>query len=184
MASLLDITLLNQFSSIFVILFIFTATYAVLSFKGPFGDNKGVNAMLAAMFAMIFIFSEDAIEIIKATIPWYIIMMIALMLIYMTIMSIGANIPNILKTDIGTWVLIISLGILAINISLRIGQTAGPYLGNETINPDQVVAGGPGDVGSQSFSQNFGAVLFHPRVLGLLLVMLSAVFAVIWIGRI
>jgi hypothetical protein len=183
MASLLDISLLNQFSNIFVILFVFTATYAVLVFKSPFGSNKGLNAMMAAMIALVFIFSNDAIEVIKATIPWYIIIMIALMFIYMIIQSIGTAMPSILKNDIGTWILIIGIGILALNVSLRIGQTAGPFLGNESINSNNVVANGEGDVGSQSYSQNLGATLFHPRVLGFILVLLVAVFSVIWIGK-
>jgi len=182
MASLLDTSLLNQFSSVFVVLFIFTAGYAVLSFKGPFGTSKGINALLAFTMAIITLFVPDAIEVVKASVPWYIVMMIALMFVVLVSSSIGSGIPKEVMTNIGGWVLIISIVILIINIGLRLGQGAGPFLGNNVTNPDNVVAGGTGDVASGSFTQNFGATLFHPKVLALLLIMVIAAFSILWIG--
>jgi len=182
MASFFDISLLGNFSDIFVILFVFTAAYAILMLKKPFGDFKGVNALLAFAMAMMFIFSQDAIQIIKNTVPWYIILMIALTMTLMVTKSIGGEMPARLMSDIGTWILVIGVIILVINISMSIGQDVGPFLSNETINPDSVTAGGSGDVGSGSFAQNFGATLFHPKVLAMLVVLITALFAVLLVG--
>ena len=182
MASLLDISLLDQFSVIFVILFVFTAVYAVLSFRKPFGEAKGINALLAFTIAIMFIFSQDAIEVIKASIPWYIVMMIAIMFIFIIPASIGSTVPQSFMKNVGNYVLIIGIVILVINVANRLGQGAGPFLSNESINPDQVVAGESGDVGTGSFSQNFGATFFHPKVLALILVLVICLFAVMWIG--
>lgn len=182
MASLLDISLLGYFSDIFVILFIFAATYAVLMFKAPWGGNKGVNALLAASVAIIFIFSRDAIDIIKASVPWFVIMMVVLMFVLLASTSIGAPLAPDLIKNIGTYVLVIGVIILVINVSNKIGQSAGPYLANETTDIDNVAAGGSGDTGSGSYTQNFGATLFHPKVLALMLIVIISVFAVLWIG--
>lgn len=179
MASLLDISLLSHFSNVFVILFIFTALYAVLMFKKPFGDNKGINALLSASVAIIFIFSEDAIEVVKSTLPWYMIMVFVLIMVLIATVAFGASMPHVLTANIGTWVLIIALFILALNVSLRLGQQAGPFLNNQSIS--ERVAG-TGDVATGSYQQNLGATLFHPKVLALMLVIMVAVFSVLWIG--
>ena len=182
MASLLDISLLGHFSDIFVILFIFTAVYAILMLKSPFGSQKGLNAMLAFAVSMMFIFSKDAVEIVKNTVPWYIIMLIALMMAYFVTLSVGAEFAPELMKSLGTWVLVIGIIILVINISLKLGQGAGPFLSNESIDYDNVVTGEGGDVGSGSYAQNFGATMFHPKVLAMLLVLLVCLFAVLLIG--
>jgi hypothetical protein len=182
MASLFDISLLGYFSNIFVILFIFAASYAVLMFKKPLGDNPGINALLAATIAVIFIFSQDAIDVIKNTVPWFIVMMIALIFVLIITQSFNATMPVQIMSNIGSYVQIISVIILLISVSQKIGQSAGPYLSNETASSDTVVAGSSNDVGSGSFTQNFGATLFHPKVLALILVIVVAVFAVLWIG--
>ncbi len=182
MASLLDLSLIGYFSNIFVILFIFSATYAVLLFKKPLGDNKGINALIAATVAILFIFSQDAIDIIKSTVPWFIVMMISLVFVLLISQAFGVSMHPTITTNMSTYVLIICIIILVINVSHKLGPSAGPYLGNETVNPDVVEAGGTGDVGSGSFSQNFGATLFHPKVLALLLVLIICLFSVLWIG--
>jgi len=184
MASLLDISLLGHFEDLFIILLIFTATYAILMVKKPFGDFKGINAMLSFAIAMIFIFSKDAINIIKDTVPWIIIMLIVLMMVQLATVSIGAEIPLSLTRNIGTYLFVIGIIILVINIGQRVGQSAGPYLGsNESIDPDNVVLGGDADVGTGSFSQNFGATLFHPKVLAMILVLVVSLFAILLIGN-
>ena len=186
MASLLDISLLDQFSSIFVILFVFSITYAMLTLKNLFGGNKGLNALIAATVAIMFIFSNDAITVIKNTIPWYVIMMMALMFVYLIMKGTGVKIPDSYTNNVGTWILVIAILVLVFNLSQSLGQKAGPYLGgfgqNATSNPDEVIAGQPGDVATSSFSSNFGATLFHPKVLALMLVLVIASFAVLWIG--
>jgi hypothetical protein len=182
MASLLDISLVSYFSNIFVILFIFAASYAILMFKGPFGSNKGINALLSATLALIFIFSQDAIDVIKDTVPWFVVMLICLMLVLLVTTSIGASMPATIMQSIGNWILIIGVIVLVINISHRVGQNVGPYLGNESATIPGSVNTGTGTVGSGDYAQNFGATIFHPKVLALILVIVICVFSVLWIG--
>jgi hypothetical protein len=182
MASLLDLSLINYFSNIFVILFVFAASYAILTFRGPFGNNKGVNALLSATMALIFIFSQDAINVIKDSVPWFIVMMVMLMFVFLVSSSIGAPMDPTIMKNISTYVLIIGVLVLVINISQKVGQNVGPYLSNETTNTNVIPATGTGDVASGSYSQNFGATLFHPKVLALMLIVVISVFSVLWIG--
>ncbi|NTV24142.1 MAG: hypothetical protein HGA85_07295 [Nanoarchaeota archaeon] len=182
MASILDISLIGYFGDIFVLLFIFAAAYAVLLFKQPFGPNAGLNALLAAGMALMFIFSKDAIAVVKDSVPWFVVMMVGLMFVLLVTSSVGAQIPASVMGNLGTYILVIGIIVLVINISQHVGQSAGPYLNNENITPDQVVAGQSGDVGSGSYTQNFGATLFHPKVLALMLIIIISVFAVLWIG--
>lgn len=185
MASLLDVSLLSYFQNIFVILFVFVASYIALLIWKPFGDeiNKGIAALLAMTMALIFFFSPQAVEVVRSTIPWYVVMMIVLMFVVIVTRSFGVEaMPASLMRSMPTWILIIGIIIFVINVSLQLGQSAGPYLGNSTINPDNVQGGGEADVGSGSFSTNFSATLFHPKVLAMLLVLVIFLFAVLFIG--
>ncbi|MEM2139358.1 MAG: hypothetical protein QXM96_04370, partial [Candidatus Woesearchaeota archaeon] len=170
MASLLDLSLLNYFSNIFVILFVFAATYAVLMFKNPFQIDKEkmyINAFIAVTLAVLMIFSQDAIDIIKSTVPWYIVMMIGLLFVIIITSSFNASVPETVTKSLGTYILVIAIIILLINVANKLGQQAGPYL-NGNADPDNVIANGEGDVASGSFTQNFGATLFHPKVLAMI----------------
>lgn len=182
MASLLDISLLGHFSDVFIILFIFTAVYAILLFRGPFGGNKGLNALIAFSVSMIMAFSGDALSIIADTVPWAVLLLVVLMLTLLASKSVGVDLPVSLMKNLGVWLLVIMVIVFVINISMRLGQTAGPYLGNGSINPDYVEAGGDGDVGSGSYAQNFGATLFHPKVLAMLLILIIGLFTVLLVG--
>jgi hypothetical protein len=182
MASLLDISLLEHFSDVFVLLFIFTAVYAILMFKQPFGNQKGLNAMMAFAISMVFIFSKDAIAIIKDTVPWFVLMMIVLMMVLLGTKSFGAELLPSLTKNMSVWLFVIGIIILLINIGGRYGQQAGPFLSNSSVDPDNVVAGGSGDVGSGDYSQNFGATIFHPKVLAMIMFLLIALFATFLVG--
>jgi hypothetical protein len=183
MASLLDISLLQYFSNVFVILFIFAASYAILTFKNPFGANKGVNALIAATIALIFIFSQDAIAVVRNSVPWFVVIMVLLMFVVMVTAAFGSEIPATIGSNMGTYILVISVIILVINLAHQLGQQVGPYLpDNRTVEPGAPIPPGQSDVGTGDFATNFGATLFHPKVLALMLVMIVALFAVLWIG--
>ncbi|AJF61641.1 TPA: hypothetical protein HA239_03880 [Candidatus Woesearchaeota archaeon] len=182
MASFFDISLLSHFSDIFVILFVFTGVYAILMVQKPFGDVKGLNALLAFAVAMMLIFSQDVIDIVKETVPWFVMIIIGLMFTLLATKSVGAELPAAIINNLGTYILVFAVILFLISISMKLGQDVGPYLGNETTDSDNVIAGGSGDVASGSFSQNFAATLFHPKVLAMMLIIIVSLFAVLLIG--
>ncbi|MBN2422396.1 hypothetical protein JXB41_04150 [Candidatus Woesearchaeota archaeon] len=183
MATFLDIGFLTHFSSVFVVIFVFTAVYAVLTFKKPIGENKGVNALISFAIAIIFILSEDAILIIKAAVPWWTIMIIVVTFVVIGVEAFGSSFPATTVTSFSTWILIIAIIIFVFAWSGVAGQKAGPYLGENTSSLTEAAAAarGDGSVSTGSFQDNLGATLFHPKVLGLVLILIVALFTVLFI---
>ncbi|MFH0875423.1 MAG: hypothetical protein V1859_05780 [archaeon] len=183
MASFLDIGFLNNFSSIFVVIFIFTAVYAVLTFKKPLGDNKGINALIAFAVSFIFIFSEDAILVIKNAVPWWTIMIILLIFLVIAKESFGASWGGGFPTTMGSFILIVFIIIFVFAWGGAVGQKT---LGYTTSNSSTITNAasnirGEGSVASGDFNANLGATLFHPKVLGVILILVIALFSVLFI---
>lgn len=186
MASLLDISLIGYFSDIFVILFVFTLVYAVLMFRKPLGPNKGLNALIAFGAAMIMGFSSlsgfNALAVVRDSVPWAILLTIILTMVVLASESFATPLPATLTKNLPVYILVIMVIVLVINVSLQLGQDVGPYLDGNISDPDNVVANGDGDVASGSFAQNFGATIFHPKVLALMLLLIIALFSVLLVG--
>ncbi|MBT4352492.1 hypothetical protein HOD20_08205 [archaeon] len=191
MATLFDFAFLDNFSSIFVLLFIIVAIYAILTARKVFGGNSSLNFTIAFAIGMIFIFNKGAIDAIRYIIPWITFVIIAFVMILIGItVFVGADPISWLKTMgyMGTWynfVFVISLVIIALGVSNSVGQNVGPFLGggNESISLAATQAAGTGDVASDDFSQNLGATLFHPKVLSLILVFFILSMAAMYITK-
>ncbi|MBN1501938.1 hypothetical protein JW930_00200 [Candidatus Woesearchaeota archaeon] len=186
MATFLDIVFLEHFSNIFIILFIFVAVYAVLQFKKPLGGNKGIDALFAFVVAILFIFSSDAIEIVRYAIPWFIILVVIYVFLNIAKEAFGAVWVETIPQTFGTWTLIFTIIIALLAISHVIGQKAGPYLNDQntsSLTQATSYARGDGNVASGSFQENLGATLFHPKVLGILAILFIMLFAALWIGK-
>jgi hypothetical protein len=193
MATFLDIAFLDKFSSIFVVLFVFVLVYAVLTFKGAFGGNKGVSALLAFSVGFIFLFAPDAIEILKRTVPWMVLGLIGMVFIILLMQAtgVGADVWSIMspgkQRSVVTWVIIYFFVDFLFAGSSVIGQKAGPYLGSNSTNSisrSTAVLGAGGSVASGSFQENLGATLFHPKVLGVILILVIALFTALWLGSV
>jgi hypothetical protein len=142
--------------------------YAILLFKNPFGGNKGLNALLAFGISMIMAFQPKMLGIISDTVPWAVVMMVIIMSVFLATRSIGLDLPTGLTKNLGTWLLVSLLVIFVINISMKFGDTAGPYVG--------------GGVNGTIIAANFGATLFHPKVLAMLLILIIGLFSVLLVG--
>ncbi|MBT3464158.1 hypothetical protein HN451_04160, partial [archaeon] len=123
MATLFDFAFLDNFSSIFVLLFIIVAIYAILTARKVFGGNSSLNFTIAFAIGMIFIFNKGAIDAIRYIIPWITFVIIAFVMILIGItVFVGADPISWLKTMgyMGTWynfVFVISLVIIALGVS-------------------------------------------------------------------
>jgi hypothetical protein len=183
MATPLDIGFLQHFESIFVVIFVFTAMYGVLMFKKPLGENKGVNALLAFSVAIIFVLFPDTVDIIKAAVPWWTIMIIVITFIIIGVEAFGSKFPTGTLQSFSTWVLIIAIVIFVFAWAGVSGQRAGPYLDENTssITRSTDAARGDGNVASGSFQDNLGATLFHPKVLGVILILVVCLFTILFL---
>lgn len=170
MASILDIGLLDYFVPVFVFLLIFAAIFALLEKVKLFGENKGLNALIAFAIAFLFILTPDLLGIIKIITPWFTIMFIFVLMIVLLFMFVGVKEESVTKafTDRGLIWIIIVLSIIILVYAMT--QVYGSQV--------QTIYGGENVTSQESVTNTIGKVIFHPRVLGMLLLLFIAAQAV------
>jgi len=180
MATLLDIGLFQSSGALFPFLFILVLTYAILAMTKLFGDNKAIYALIAFALAIMTIVSPIAVKTINKMAPWFVLLFIFSIFVILAFMTFGVEQSTIKKIITGDghsstffyWVialaLIIGVGSLASVFSEERGFQALSEAdgGNATAEPVQ-------DEGT-----GFFATLFHPKVLGMALLLLIAMFTV------
>jgi hypothetical protein len=174
MASPLDLGILNLFDFIFPMLLVWAFVFALLSKYKLVGDSPGINAIIATAFSFMVLLSRTIIDLINFMIPWFAIAIIFFVLMVLLFMVMGAKEVNAYQNTTIQWVLV-AVGIFIIvaafgkvlgqSLLEQAGQSGTVVQGNETVSGD-------------SFQQNIFATLFHPKVLGLLVVFAIVVFAV------
>ena len=178
MATPLDIGILQNVSIIFPFLLVLVMVYAVLSMTKIFGDNKGTYAFIAFVLAVSTLFSSTAVKTINLMAPWFVLLFIFSIFLLVSYQLFGVSDKKIIEIVTSKqhgdtffyWVLalvlIIGLGSLSTVISQERGFKA---LSEQEAN--KTVVQGEEEVG-------FFATLFHPKVLGMALLLLIAVFTV------
>lgn len=164
MATFLDITGLEQFSSFFVFIFVWLAVYALLMYSKVI-QSHAINIVIGLIIALFVLFSPVATGAIRFIAPWFAIILIFLMLITVLINSFGAG-------DIASYshlrgiFLVVILGILIIGfLSFIREQTVVPG-DNETIDKEDI-----------DFTKTTN-VIFHPKILGMIFILLVAIFTI------
>ena len=170
MASMLDIGILEYFIPMFVFFFVLVIVWALLEKTGFFGENKAINWIIALCIALLFIVVPELIDIVSTITPFFVIMFIFLILIILVFMFMGYKgefiLEVITQNQMITWtIILISMGILAYAVTLVYG--------------DQVHAiTSPEDSDDGNLGNMVGQILFHPKVLGVSIILLMAAFIV------
>lgn len=178
MATPLDISFLQNFSILFPFLLTFAVITGILGMVKAFGDNKAIHAVIAFCLAILVLFSDIATATINRMAPWFVILFLFIMFTLMGYMVFGATEKDILGVlgskdfrYINYWVialaLIVGIGSLTSVISERggIGKTsAGTVEINRTGMPEQ--------------TSDFWATIAHPKVLGMIMILLVAMFTI------
>ncbi len=176
MATPLDITALKQFSGIFPFLLTIVLVYAVLSMTAMFKDKKTWAALIAIIAAFMTLLSPIAIKTINLMAPWFVLFVIFLVLFILAFMLFGYDQAAITKFvtegefGVGTWVmaimLIIGIGSLVAVINEEKGFSSltqnATYSGHIPVEKEY----------------GFWQTLFHPKVLGMALILLVAFFTI------
>jgi len=202
----MDVGILNFFTPIFVLLFVFALFYALFQWSKLFGDNKVIHAMLALVIGLFgAIFSETARNMIEYIIPWFTFLLIFGVMIIMMFKMFGVSDSSLtaaVKNSGVMWtILIVAIVILLGALSSAFGQKslgfttdadvqgseAGPgvaELEGDDIGDSQDVGylnpGNPGtrDTASGDFKQNLGARFYHPKILGTFFILLIAALGI------
>ncbi len=178
MVTPLDISALQQFSGIFPFLLVLVLVYAVLARTDWFKDKQGVAGLIAFIAAVMTLFSNVAMKTINLMAPWFVLFIIFGVLLILAYMAFGIDKDTIFKTitgeeyggSFGFWVLAIMLIIGIGSFATVFNEEAGFRKLAETGNV----------TGVEKPSEQFGfwETLFHPKVLGMILILLIAFFTI------
>lgn len=198
MADLLSgFTLLEQFSGIFSVALVLILVYAILSYTKTMGENKFVHAMIALLVAAIFGFSQEAQSVISFMAPWFAVLFFFILFIIIAFKIFGASDADVFGAlshykYIAWWIVALAILIGAFGLAgvfgqslLSIGsgvpnQPQPQYITDPTTGEQVMVDPGTAtDTTSQStFSNNLWLTLFHPKIIGLIFIMLVATFTI------
>lgn len=163
MATFLDVTGLEYFSNFFVFIFIWLTVYAILSYTKIFGDNKAISILLGLIMGIFVLFSPTAAGVIQYIAPWFAVIFIFIMLISVTTKMFGVS--GFESYASLKWIMLV-----VVVITLIVGSLS--YVREKTVIPGENETGVDIDYGKAS---NF---FFHPKVLGMLFVLIMAVFTI------
>lgn len=178
MATFLDIGLLSFLDVIFVLLFVWAVMFAILAKTKALGNSVGINALVATMVAFLALLSNTIVEVIKFAIPWFAITIIFLVLMILLYQVFGVKDPSeALKDKTLQWALF-AVGMLIIGAAFA--NIFGEDLLQQSVDPGETVVG-EGGVATSDYSQNIMATIFHPKILGVIMLFVVAIFAIIFL---
>ncbi len=190
MATVMDIGLLQSFSDIFLVLFVWVVVYAILQKVKVLGENKGLNAIVAISVAIFLAFSAKPKIIVKGIIPWFVLLFVFFMFLVMGMrftFGVDAGDEMLLKVlggeqSAGWWIFIGAAAILLVVVSSLVGPEVTPG-SNQTAPPEITTPGQNGDVDTGDWRTNVLNTLYHPKVLGSVLLLVIALFAIQFLTR-
>lgn len=156
MATFLDVTALEGFSSVFVFLLVALGGYAVLIYTKPFGQNQFVYVLVGVITAFFVIMSPVATLVIKSIAPF-----MAVALILVALVSVASGMFGNVGMDSGLKVTVFIMLIIALvvgSLSIVRQNISVPERGE--------------DFGKMS------TIIFHPNFLGMIFLFAIAAFTV------
>jgi len=181
MVTPLDIGLLKSFQIIFPFLFVFCVVYALLTYSKFLGENRALQAMIAVVLAFMSLFSDIVVETINTSAPWFVLLIIFMVFLILGFMIIGAREADIMAviknpeySFISWWIIALVIIIVIGSLSHTIAERKGgypPYAPgvNATLEEGEELA---------AQESAFWQTIFHPKILGLFVIMLIAFFTV------
>lgn len=163
MATFLDLTGLEQFSSFFVFIFVWLAVWAILAYTKIFGENKALSIILGLIIGIFVLLSPTVTGSIAYIAPWIALVFVFIMLLKIVLQSFGA-------TDVEAFAPLKSVFIVIIIIALLFGMLA--YIRERTVLPGE---GGTSEEYDFTKATN---IIFHPKVLGIIFIFIIAVFTI------
>ena len=158
MATFLDVTTLENFSVIFVFLLAWIGGYAMSIYTKVLGQNQFVNILLSLIFAIFVIISPLATLIFKTIVPVAAVVMLLVVVVYSASGMFG-------KLDIESF--------HGLKWTVFVILIVGLIVGTFSVVRENI------DVPERG--EDFGkisTVIFHPNFLGMVLILLIAVFTI------
>ncbi|MDP7506255.1 MAG: hypothetical protein QF362_02305 [Candidatus Woesearchaeota archaeon] len=183
MATPLDVGLVKQFSIILPFLLTFVIVYGSLLYTKSFGENKSLIGAIAVIAGFVVIISPTIREMIDTMVPWFLFVFIFIFFSLMVFKVFGATDSDVMSLlharegrTIVTWFITISVIIGIGSLSYVLGQKGGTPFGYDE-DENVIETGDPGDIGTKGKGAFF-STLFHPKVLGIVVIFLIAMFTI------
>src|SRR3989344_295467 len=177
MATLLEAGLLSHFNSFFIFLFVIIVVYSILTKIKIFGENNGLNFGIAIILGVLFASSSYASKIFQYATPWIVFLFIVVIFLEIASRLMG-NSPekSILHNVTSISIVLILIGII---LMISAGQVSREK--TEKLEKTGIIEIGTNPV--LSFPEKVGETLRQPAILGLILVMLIATFAIMLLSH-
>jgi hypothetical protein len=187
MAAVIDISIVKSFSNIFTFILVFVIIYGILEMVKFFGDDKkSIHAMIAIVVAFLVSVSNGVVAVVQTFTPWFAIIILIIFFILFAVKMFGVTNDEITKAfhnnqSILTWIIMITAIILMFSLGAGFGQETldQGQKGGTTVSVATGNVTSPTDTGS--FSQNLYNTLYHPKILGFILIMLIIVVALMFL---
>ena len=186
MATPLDAGLLSQFGVIFPMILVFVIVYGFLS-KTEFFKSAGANAAIAMVLAILTIFSDIAVKAINRMAPWMVLFIILAMFLIFIFMIFGIekdSIKSVVESEaygaVKMIIIFVVVGVFVGSLFSVISEEKGfqkltKGSANGTIAPAEVIA----STAANDEQTEFYKTLFHPKVLGMIVILLIMVFTIL-----
>ncbi len=179
MVTFIETGLFEYFGVIFPALLVFVIVYGFFEKIGILGKSKSLNAIVAISIAFLVMLSKDILALISFIAPWFVLLFIFITLLLMVYMIFGVKEEEIAKAiwndqTILWTIFVISVIIIGAGAAHVFGQRLLPLTQEGGLNVDAA----DNTSSSGSFISNIGGVLFHPKVVGTLFVLLVSVFTI------
>jgi len=153
-----------------------------------FGEGKqGLNGLVALSVAVLVLASKFAMQFVNFVVPWFLILAVVVFLIIFIfrIFGIGPESIQAAGKQATFWVITLAIIILLFGFGSVFGQTTlEGGTGSNSTTDSNVDDGDDGDAGptdTGSYTKNLYNTLFHPKVLGLLLMFFIGVIALVFL---
>lgn len=173
MATILDIGILNYFVPIFIFILVFVIVYAVLLKTHLLGENKGLISLASFVVALLFVITQAATEFIQLVTPWFVVLIIVTMCFLLIFMFLGVKpeaIAGAVTSESYVWLIMIVLIVL---LGLALTKVLGPGIAAITQEGTE----------ESGFMSSVGSIIFHPKILGIIFILLVASYAIRGITR-
>ena len=161
MATFLDIAGIQHFSSFFVFIFVWLAVYAILTYSKILGDNKGIHIVIGLIIALLVLFSPIATGTIEYIAPWFAVVFVFVIFATIALKLFGGGIESLDSLRLITMVVIILVLVVGALSYVR----------------QQITV--PGENETSIDYTKTTTILFHPKVLGILFILIIAVFTIV-----
>lgn len=179
----LELGFLQYFSPIFVFVLVFVTVYAMFQFTKFMGENKILHALIALFVSIIFLFSTAATTVVMFIAPWFTIFFVFIIFMIMAYKLFGATDEQI-KTVITKWhagqyfIAAIAIIIMLFGLGAGLGQKMLAYTQPEAAEVSEgeeaAATVSEGGVATSSYMQNLATTIFHPKILGMVLLLIIA----------